>query len=238
MARVVLIADSDSGALVDVAGYSRETGRYSKFARRMMSTHTNPQLDYGVNGGDTLTISKNGNAGKAINLIAEIVNVSQGLKVNGKTIEEISEEGKEAVLGRVVGTDGEIDVKTVLDDETGKTQRKVSLDPAVSTKIEQISGLIDQFEETIGRMSESIEQLGTAVENIGNSIESLSSRIDIIEFHELEYVTRREVASVADGIYIGDEDTLEDVKEKMNILLFRIASIAGGGSSDLQEVEP
>ena len=226
MARVVLIVDSDTGSLVDVAGYSRESGRYSRFARRMMSTHVNPQLDYGVNGGNSLTISKGGNAGESINLIADMVNVSGGLKVGGKTIGEISEEGKESVLGRVVGTDGEISVSTVLDEETGKTARKVSLDQAVSTMLEHVDELVDSIDETIARISEALSGVESGLEDLAGEVETIASRLDDIENG---YASRADVAGVADGIYISDEDTLEDVKDKLGILLFRIESLAGGG---------
>ena len=91
MAKVLLILDSDTGELVDVAGNARESsGRYGKFARRMLSTSENPRLDYGANGGSSLEISNGGSAGEAITLLARTVNVSGELRIRGSTVEEIA----------------------------------------------------------------------------------------------------------------------------------------------------
>lgn len=88
MARVVVIVNSDTGALVDVAGNVREGGRYERFAKRMLSTDENPVLDYGGNGGDTLVISANGGNGKEIRLHADKVVVMGDLEVSGKTLDD------------------------------------------------------------------------------------------------------------------------------------------------------
>jgi len=88
MARVVVIVNSDTGALVDIAGNAREGGRYEKFAKRMLSTDKDPVLDYGGNGGDVLIISANGENGKEIRLLADKVVVSNVLEINGKTMDD------------------------------------------------------------------------------------------------------------------------------------------------------
>ena len=86
MARCVLIVDSETGKLVDVAGNVREGGRYRKFIGRMLSSDRNPMLDYGANGGSKLEISDGGYAGDEIDLKARLVNISGDLRVGGVTL--------------------------------------------------------------------------------------------------------------------------------------------------------
>lgn len=146
MARVVLIVDSATGALIDVAGNVREGGRYRKFVKRLLSTDKNPVLDYGGNGGDTLTISKGGGKGKAINLKANLVNVDGELKVGGKTIAEIAASGESDVLNILRGTKGEVDVAEVYvtDSSSGEEKKyiQISLDQSVLGKLEMIDSAL------------------------------------------------------------------------------------------------
>lgn len=221
--RIVLIADSDTGALVDVAGQSRESGRYLRFARRMMSLAKNPGLDYGVNGGDTLTISKNGSAGKAINLVAETVNVTGSLKVGERTVEEMVGAGVAASLERVVGTDGQVAVATEIDGETGGKVRRVSLDPSIVSSVEDLSDLVARIEALEADSA-------TRDEVVASLVDGISILIERIEALEADSVTRVEVASLADGISILPEDTFDSVKEKMSELLDRISALSAGSS--------
>ena len=130
MARVALIIDSETGRLIDVAGNPRETGRYARFARRMLSSDTNPSLDYGVNGGKVLTVSRNGSggAGTAINLVAETVRLSGTLRDrDGRTIEQIADSRVSGVLNRILGKSGEVKVTHGTDQTTGSPTVTVSL---------------------------------------------------------------------------------------------------------------
>lgn len=180
--RIILIIDSATGAMVDVAGNSRETGRYSKFSRRMLSLHTNPHLDYGVNGGDTLIISKNGLPGKLINLIADKVNVSGELLVGGKTIEEIiAGGGTISILDSVVGTDKQIDVDTVVDETSGKLVRQISLDPVIITKMEQVFSLVDRFEEEFESVNSEIGLLQGRASTLESGLSGTNDRVKSLE---------------------------------------------------------
>ena len=146
MARVVLVVDSATGALIDVAGNVREGGRYKKFVKRMLSLDKNPVLDYGGNGGDTLTISKGGGKGAAINLKANVVNIDGDLKVGGKTIAEIAAEGAGSSLDALRGTRGEVSVDEVYvtDSSSGETRKliQISLDQSVLGKLEMIDAAL------------------------------------------------------------------------------------------------
>ena len=146
MARVVLIVDSATGALIDVAGNVREGGRYKKFAKRILSLDKNPTLDYGANGGDTLNISKGGVRGKEINLLADTVNVPGELKIGGKTVAQIASEGAGSVLDNIRGTKGEISVTDVYvtDSSSGETKKytQISLDQSVLGKLEMIDAAL------------------------------------------------------------------------------------------------
>lgn len=150
MSRVVLVIDSATGALVDVAGNSREAGRYAKFAKRMLSRSTNPRLDYSVNGGDSLEISKNGNAGAKISLLADEVDVSGLLKAGGKTMEEIATAQILPALGYITGEEGEIDVRPVSGQDPEGPKLKISLDPAVAAQLEQMAAVAKNIQGMVG----------------------------------------------------------------------------------------
>lgn len=143
MARVVLVIDSDSGSLVDVAGHKRENGRYLKFAKRLMSLDKDPNIDYGANGGDTLTISKGGNKGKEIKLLADTVTVPGGLKVNGKTMDEIAASQMSKILERLLGTPGEIKITPEIDEATGAQMYRISLDGEIVGKLTMMYDALD-----------------------------------------------------------------------------------------------
>lgn len=153
MAKVVLIVDSETGALVDVAGNVREDGgRYSKFARRFLSLAKNPELDYGVNGGDTLNISKGGVNGAQINLNANVVRVSGTLKVGEQTIQDLIDSRQIASIASAVrGTPGEISVTETVDAETGNPIVVISLDPTVSTKIQELLEALGDIPEATSK---------------------------------------------------------------------------------------
>ena len=146
MARVVLIVDSATGTLIDVAGNVREGGRYRKFVKRLLSTDKNPVLDYGGNGGDKLTISKGGGRGSEINLKANTVNIDGELKVGGKTIAEIASSGAVDVLNVLRGTEGEVSVEEVYvtDSSSGEEKKyiQISLDQSVLGKLEMIDSAL------------------------------------------------------------------------------------------------
>lgn len=135
MSRVVLIADEDTGRLVDIFGSSRESGRYARFAKRMLSPGRNPVLDYGADGGDKLEISASGANGAVVDILADVVNIPGELKVAGRTVEEMASDGVEYVLDRIEGTPGQIDVSITTDDSSGDTFVHLSLDQAVMSRL-------------------------------------------------------------------------------------------------------
>lgn len=146
MARCILIIDSATGELIDVAGNGREGGRYKKFVCRLLSRDINPVLDYGGNGGDTLTIAKNGGRGKAIHLKADTVYVSDALKIGGRTVAEIAAAQAKGILNDLVGTSGEITVKPmqIVDPETHQARDviQISLADAVVGRLEMIDAAL------------------------------------------------------------------------------------------------
>lgn len=144
MSRVVVVIDSATGAVVDVAGNKRETGRYAKFIKRMLSLDKNPTLNYGYNGGDTLTISKNGNDGEAVNIKAKTLNVSGVIKSQGKTLDSIVADQIQSVLGMIYGTDGEVMVSTLIDPATSKPYLQISLDSSV---VNQLAAIEEDIKE-------------------------------------------------------------------------------------------
>ena len=223
--RIVLIVDPATGAMVDVAGNSRESGRYSKFSRRMLSLHENPQLDYGVNGGDTLTIAKNGNSGKAINLIADLVNISGGLTIGGRTIEEIvAGGGTQSILERIIGTDGEISVETSVDEETGTLVRKISFDQSITSKLEQVFSLVDRFEDKFSEIDSEIDGLDSRTTSSEENIEQLAETVIGID----ERVVALEDA-VSDAV-----ERLETAESGLESATERVSSLETS-SSEMQE---
>ena len=145
MSRVVLIVDSDTGEMIDVAGNSREGGRYMAFSKRMLSAEKNPSLDYGARGGDTLTVCSNGGYGKEIRLLSDKVVIPRDLYVKNRKIEEIVDSTAENVLDMIVGTDGEVSVIRNQDIETGKTAVVISIDPSMASRISRISDAVDDM---------------------------------------------------------------------------------------------
>lgn len=155
MARVVLIVDSETGALIDVAGNSREGGRFKRFVKRMLSLDKNPVLDYGANGGDTLTISKGGGRGAVINLKADVVNIDGELRVRGATTEGSSDGGSSDILDSLEGTEGQISVDEtyVEDEESGEMRKviKISLDQSVVGKLDMINAALGGVSNLVKR---------------------------------------------------------------------------------------
>lgn len=196
MSKVVVVIDSNTGAVIDVAGNKRETGRYAKFVKRMLSLDKDPTLNFGFNGGDTLTISKNGGNGKAVNIKADVLNVSGEIKSNGQTLDKIAAGQIQSVLGMIYGTDGEIDVTTLVDVDTGNQYIQISLNPSV---VNQLAALEKDMQEQAD---------GTS-----------------------KFVTKEDLASVVDGITIEEDDGVDELKEKLSMLLSNIAALASGGSS-------
>ena len=193
MARVVLIVDSSTGALIDVAGNVREGARYKKFVKRLLSLDPNPVLDYGANGGDSLSVSKGGYQGEKIRLDAKTVEVTGELTVGGNTVSNIAKTQIGTALDRITGNPGEIDVRDSIDTGTGDRLIKICLDG-------QITG----------------------------SLATLESKIDAMDVSG--YVSRSDLANVVSGIVLTEEDTLEDVKGKLNMLLERLSDLAGVSS--------
>lgn len=165
MAKVVLILDSATGHLVDVAGNMREGGRYAKFVRRFLSSDRNPVLDYGVNGGDSLVVCQDGEEGKKISLMAELVSVSGDLEVGGKTLSE-------AIRHRIVGAPDEIvsDIVEMEDPDTGLPGKFVvlSLDQSVLDKL----AIVD---EATGGMSNLVKKSDIADVVRGISVDGINT---------------------------------------------------------------
>lgn len=169
MARVVIIVDSATGALIDVAGHRREDSRYLKFVKRMLSLDKNPILDYGNNGGDTLEISKNGSAGKAVIVKSDVLEVTGDIKSKGKTIAEIIAERISDVTSILRGKEGEIVFSEIVDEESGKAYMQISLDEAISS--------------TIGNIVEQLEVIGEMPKKYVSK-QSLSDALEGIEIHD------------------------------------------------------
>ena len=165
MSKVVVVIDSNTGAVIDVAGNKRETGRYAKFVKRMLSLDKDPTLNFGFNGGDTLTISKNGGNGKAVNIKADVLNVSGEIKSNGQTLDKIAAGQIQSVLGMIYGTDGEIDVTTLVDVDTGNQYIQISLNPSV---VNQLAALEKDMQEQADGTSKFVtkEDLASVVDGI------------------------------------------------------------------------
>lgn len=206
MSRVVVVIDSNTGAVIDVAGNKRETGRYAKFVKRMLSLDKNPTLDFGGNGGNTLTIARNGGvvAGTTINLVAETVKVSGTIKdKDGRTMEQIASDQLKYVLDRILGTTGEIDVYDVPNDSSSD-----SSDDSSSPKIQ-----IALSESIVNRIKNLEERAGGEAET--------------------SYITKDALLEALDGISVEEDDDFETVKQQFAALLGRLQELAGavGGSS-------
>ena len=198
MSRVVTIIDPDTGKLVDATGRDRETGRYAKFAKRMLSTAQNPVLDYGGNGGDTLFISKNGAAGKAVNIMADTVNVLGELKVDGQTVQEMAEVGVESVLGRVVGTPGQIQVVSDSESSSGDTVARVSLDPNFAEDVRELGEAVDNCVEKVPGKGLSAEDFTT----------ELKQKLEGIEAQANKYVLPPATVQTIGGVKQGQNVTI------------------------------
>lgn len=204
MSRVVVVIDSNTGAVIDVAGNKRETGRYAKFIKRMLSLDKNPTLDFGGNGGNTLTIARNGGvvAGTTINLVAETVKVSGTIKdKDGRTMEQIVSDQLKYVLDRIVGTTGEIDVYDASNDSSSDDSSLPKIQIALS---ESIVSRIKNLEDQAGGEDET------------------------------SYITKDALLEALDGISVEEDDDFETVKQQFAALLGRLQELAGadvGGSS-------
>ena len=169
MSRVVVVIDSATGAAVDVAGNKRETGRYAKFTKRMLSLDKNPTLDFGGNGGNTLTIARNGGVVKdtVINLVAETVKVSGTIKdKDGRTMEQIATDQFKNVLDMISGTINEVDVSLVdgssSSDELPRIQ--ISLDNAFINRIEALEKKSSESEGDAGYITKT--ELADALDGV------------------------------------------------------------------------
>lgn len=183
MARVILVVDSTTGALIDVAGNVREGGRYKKFVKRILSTEENPVLDYGGNGGDTLTVSKGGGRGKAINLKADTVYIDGELKVGDKTIEEIAASGSTDMLSVLRGVKGEVSVDEVyeIDSSSGKERRyiKISLDQSVIGKLEMIDEALGGITSLVKKSDVAALASDLSVQD-GDSLEEVKGTLRVL----------------------------------------------------------
>lgn len=214
MAKVVVIVDSETGRLVDVAGNGREGGRYARFVQRMLSLDENPVLNYGANGGKELEISCNGLSGEEVKIKADLVSVSGVLSIGGENIEYVIGQNIDGVLkDKIKGTDGEIDISHDKDLTDGRQTITISLGPSVKNRISEL-------EDSVG--------------NIG----------------ERGYVTKEEIASAIDGLRVYEDDSLDQVKTTLGLLIRRLAELSGaevppwpapvveeGGSSSSPETE-
>lgn len=188
MARCVLIIDSVTGELIDAAGNGREGGRYKKFVQRLLSRDTNPVLDYGGNGGDALTIAKNGGKGKAIHLKADTVYVSDDLKIGDRTVAEIAADQLRGALDDIRGTDGQITVKPIqLIDPITKQERtgiQILLADAVIGRLEMIDaalGKVSKFvtKEDLARVIADLKVEDTdTIEEVKGTLRVLLQRLN------------------------------------------------------------
>jgi hypothetical protein len=153
----------------------------------MLSTDKNPNLDFGGNGGDTLTISKGGGRGAAINLKANAVNVDGELYVGGKTIAEIAASGSDGLLSVLRGTKGEVYVDEVYvsDSSSGEERRyiQISLDPSVVGKLEMIDAALGGITSLVKKsdVAALVEDLsvrdGDTLEDVKGTLRVLLDRI-------------------------------------------------------------
>ena len=191
MARVVLIVDSRTGALIDVAGNVREGGRYYMFAKRMLSLDKNPLLDYGANGGDSLEISNGGSPGKKIALKADVVEVSGSMTVGGRPLDDYLA-NIDSLIDRVSGVEGEISVTpTVKQDDPTHTYLLIGLAPEV---VERLDVIDEAIEASAG------------------------------------FVKKSDIMDVVRDLQVGDDDTLDEVKGTLRVLISRLTELAAGSS--------
>ena len=180
MARCVLIVDSNTGQLIDVAGNVREGARYRKFAGRLLSPGPNPRLDYGVNGGNALEISNGGYEGERVDIKARSVNVTGTLSSNGSTVEQMAAGQAVAALSRIKGKDGEISVSDKTDSQVGRTV-EIALDGRVAAMIERLDWMVDGMSNQ-GFVSKA--ELAGLVEGIdfgaGDTLESVTGKLQQI----------------------------------------------------------
>ena len=141
MAKVIAIVDSNTGALVDVAGNTREGARYRRFAKRMLSIGENPTvLDYGANGATKLEVSDGGYAGEEISLKADAVKVSgTTFTVGGKKLEDI-------ILSVIEEAESDSDV-FVRKEDLANAISGISFDEGdtLETVKEKLNGLLDSI---------------------------------------------------------------------------------------------
>lgn len=170
MARCVLIVDSETGKLIDVAGNVREGGRFRKFVARMLSADVNPILDYGANGGDSLEISNGGYAGKEVNIKAETV------KINGVPISTSGSSGSSA---NISGKPGEIDVNEVESSDPTKTVLQISIDTAIVEKLQQIDTALSNLSSYVKK-----SDIAAVVEDLSveqsDTLEEVKGTLDVL----------------------------------------------------------
>ena len=203
MSKVVVVIDSNTGAVIDVAGNKRETGRYAKFVKRMLSLDKDPTLNFGFNGGDTLTISKNGGNGKAVNIKADELNVSGEIKSNGQTLDKIAAGQIQSVLGMIYGTDGEIDVATLVDVDTGNQYIQISLNASV---VNQLAALEKDMQEQADGTSKFVtkEDLASVVDGI-----TIEEEDGVDELKEKLSTLLSNIAALASGGSSSESDSGE-----------------------------
>lgn len=149
MSKVIAIVDSETGALVDVAGNPREGARYRRFVKRMMSIGVNPVvLDYGANGGTKLEVSKGGNDGEEIVLKAKTVKITgKNLIVDGKTLDEIISAGGTGSIFDDIREGNGISVSQEPDPEDPeKTILVISLSEEVGTSLDRIGQALSEMD--------------------------------------------------------------------------------------------
>jgi hypothetical protein len=201
MSRVVVVIDSDTGAVIDIAGNKRESGKYAKFVKRMLSLDKNPTLNFGGNGGDTLTISKNGDEGETVNILAKVLHVSGILKVKGQTLEDIAAGQIRPVLDMIYGTDGEIDVVEQMDEE-GKPLLQISLNASVVNRLAALERDMET-QESGSRLYVTKEALATAIEGITieeeDGIDEVKEKFSMLLTNLKELVRDSEISSSGEG---------------------------------------
>lgn len=136
MATVLTV--NDAGRLTNTSGTASEShARVSKFARRILGDGT---LDYGWNGGKTLTVSAGGDRGDRITLNAKNVVIPQDIEINGTKLQDIIDSCTDLSIQGIVGVDHEI--VTTLTRNTSPGQPRLTCRIGISPEvIDRITGL-------------------------------------------------------------------------------------------------
>ena len=138
--------DPETGTLVNTAGVNGESGQCARLSGRMLST-TTPKavLNYGNSGADKLEISANGGDGQQIDLKALVVNVPVKLTISGQDVKTLISNAVQAGLERIYGTEREIEVTEVEQDEGNPSRFIVSLSEEITGRIGALENIVENM---------------------------------------------------------------------------------------------